>query len=87
MNGLLRGQMKLTNEFHGDDVRKINSKFQPHRYAQYLKALERLDRFAQENYGKRVLEFAIIRTGCALGSTPSRAASTASNCHSVYGVS
>jgi aryl-alcohol dehydrogenase-like predicted oxidoreductase len=46
-------------EFQGDDVRKIDPKFQPPRYAQYLKAVERLDRFAQENYGKRVLELAL----------------------------
>ena len=57
--GLLTGKMKLDTEFHGDDVRKIDPKFRPPRYAQYLKAVERLDRFAQENYGKRVLELAL----------------------------
>src|SRR5438093_3512896 len=57
--GLLSGKMKPDSEFHGDDVRKIDPKFQPPRYAQYLKAVERLDRFAHENYGKRVLELAI----------------------------
>ena len=57
--GLLSGKMKLDTEFQGDDVRKIDPKFQPPRYAQYLKAVERLDRFAQENYGKRVLELAL----------------------------
>jgi aryl-alcohol dehydrogenase-like predicted oxidoreductase len=57
--GLLSGKMKPEAEFQGDDVRKIDPKFQPPRYAQYLKAVERLDRFAQENYGKRVLELAI----------------------------
>ena len=57
--GLLSGKMKPDTEFQGDDVRKIDPKFQPPRYAQYLKAVERLDRFAQENYGKRVLELAI----------------------------
>ena len=57
--GLLSGKMKLNTEFHGDDVRKIDPKFQPPRYAQYLKAVERLDRFAQENYGKRVLDLAL----------------------------
>ena len=51
--------MKLDTEFQGDDVRKIDPKFQPPRYAQYLKAVERLDRFAQENYGKGVLELAV----------------------------
>lgn len=57
--GLLSGKMKLDTEFQGDDVRKIDPKFQPPRYAQYLKAVDRLDRFAQENYGKRVLELAL----------------------------
>jgi aryl-alcohol dehydrogenase-like predicted oxidoreductase len=51
--------MKLNTQFSGDDVRKIDPKFQPPRYAQYLKAVERLDRLAQENYGKRVLELAM----------------------------
>ena len=57
--GLLSGKMNPGTEFQGDDVRKIDPKFQPPRYAQYLKAVERLDRFAQENYGKRVLELAL----------------------------
>jgi aryl-alcohol dehydrogenase-like predicted oxidoreductase len=57
--GLLSGKMKPDSEFHGDDVRKMDPKFQQPRYAQYLKAVERLDRFAHENYGKRVLELAI----------------------------
>jgi len=35
---------------------KSDPKFQPPRYAQYLKAVERLD---QQNYGKRVLELAV----------------------------
>src|SRR6266850_1374023 len=57
--GLLSGKMKPDTAFRGDDVRKSDPKFQPPRYAQYLKAVERLDRFAHENYGKRVLELAI----------------------------
>jgi len=57
--GLLSGKMKPDSEFHGDDVRKMDPKFQQPRYAKYLKAVERLDRFAHEKYGKRVLELAI----------------------------
>ncbi len=57
--GLLGGRMKPDTQFTGDDLRKIDPKFQPPRFAQYLKAVERLDRFAQENYGKRVLELAV----------------------------
>jgi aryl-alcohol dehydrogenase-like predicted oxidoreductase len=57
--GLLSGKMKPDTEFQGDDVRKTDPKFQQPRYTQYLNAVERLDRFAQENYGKRVLELAV----------------------------
>jgi len=57
--GLLSGKMKMDTEFHGDDIRRTDPKFQSPRYVQYLRAVERLDRFAQENYGKRVLELAI----------------------------
>ena len=34
-------------------------KFQPPRFAQYLAAVERLDRFAQQRYGKRVIDLAV----------------------------
>jgi aryl-alcohol dehydrogenase-like predicted oxidoreductase len=51
--------MKPDTQFDGDDLRKVDPKFQPPRYAQYLLAVERLDHFAQENYGKRVLDLAI----------------------------
>ena len=57
--GLLSGKMKLNSEFRGDDVRNMDPKFRLPRYAQYLQAVERLDRFAQENFGKRVLELAM----------------------------
>jgi len=57
--GLLSGKMNVNTQFSGDDVRKIDPKFQQPRYAQYLKAVERLDRFAQENFGKHVLELAM----------------------------
>jgi aryl-alcohol dehydrogenase-like predicted oxidoreductase len=57
--GLLSGRMKPDTEFRGDDVRKMDPKFRRPRYVQYLKAVEQLDRFAQENYGKRVLDLAV----------------------------
>ena len=41
------------------DIRKLDPKFKLPRYAQYLGAVERLDRFARENYGKGVLELAV----------------------------
>jgi aryl-alcohol dehydrogenase-like predicted oxidoreductase len=57
--GLLSGRMKPDTQFTGDDLRKVDPKFQPPRFAQYLQAVERLDRFARENYGKPVLDLAI----------------------------
>lgn len=57
--GLLSGKMRPATKFTGDDVRKIDPKFQLPRYAQYLKAVELLDQFAQEHYGKRVIHLAV----------------------------
>jgi aryl-alcohol dehydrogenase-like predicted oxidoreductase len=57
--GLLSGRMKPDTQFTGDDLRKVDPKFQPPRFAQYLQAVERLDHFARENYGKSVLDLAI----------------------------
>src|SRR5439155_6381739 len=60
--GLLSGKMGPHTQFTGDDLRKIDPKFQLPRYAQYLRAVERLDGFAREHYGKRVIELAVRRT-------------------------
>jgi aryl-alcohol dehydrogenase-like predicted oxidoreductase len=57
--GLLSGRMRVDSQFTGDDLRQVDPKFQPPRYAQYLKAVQELDGFAQKNYGKRVLQFAL----------------------------
>lgn len=57
--GLLSGKMKADTKFTGDDLRKVDPKFQPPRYAQYLKAVERLDEFAQKNYQRRVMDLAV----------------------------
>jgi aryl-alcohol dehydrogenase-like predicted oxidoreductase len=57
--GLLSGRMKPDTQFVGDDLRRVDPKFQPPRYAQYLQAVERLDHFARQNYGKPVLDLAI----------------------------
>jgi len=48
--GLLSGRMTKQTRFAGDDLRMHDPKFQAPRFAQYLEAVERLDRFAQENY-------------------------------------
>ena len=57
--GLLSGRMKPDTQFVGDDLRRVDPKFQPPRYEQYLRAVERLDHFARQNYGKPVLDLAI----------------------------
>jgi aryl-alcohol dehydrogenase-like predicted oxidoreductase len=51
--------MTEQTQFTGDDLRKNDPKFQAPRFAQYLKAVEKLDRFAQENYGKRIIHLAV----------------------------
>lgn len=57
--GLLSGRMRLDTEFATDDMRGVEDpKFQPPRFAHYLEAVDRLDRFALENYGKRVIHLA-----------------------------
>ena len=57
--GLLSGRMKVDTKFEGDDLRRTDPKFQPPRFAHYLAAVERLDHFAQERYGKRVIHLAV----------------------------
>ncbi len=57
--GLLSGRMKPDTRFSGDDQRNTDPKFLPPRYGQYLSAVVALDRFAQDNYGKRVMHLAL----------------------------
>jgi len=57
--GLLSGRMTPGTRFDGDDQRNTDPKFQPPRYGQYLRAVEALDRFAIDNYGKRVMHLAL----------------------------
>ena len=57
--GLLSGRMRADSKFEGDDLRGTDPKFQPPRFAQYLAAVERLDRLAQQRFGKRVIELAV----------------------------
>jgi aryl-alcohol dehydrogenase-like predicted oxidoreductase len=57
--GLLTGKMTPDYTFADDDLRTTaDPKFQPPRFAQYIDAVNRLDRFAQANYGKRVIHLA-----------------------------
>jgi aryl-alcohol dehydrogenase-like predicted oxidoreductase len=57
--GLLSGRMRPDSKFEGDDLRRADPKFQAPRFAQYLAAVERLDQFAQQGYGERIIQLAI----------------------------
>ncbi len=57
--GLLSGKLKEGAHFEGDDLRLTDPKFQPPRYSRYLTAVRRLDQFARERYGKRVIQLAV----------------------------
>lgn len=57
--GLLSGRMKPETTFDGDDIRRFDPKFKKNRYGQYLDAVEKLDRFAQEHFNKRVIHLAV----------------------------
>lgn len=57
--GMLSGKMSADREFEGDDLRNTDPKFQPPRFGQYLEAVDRLDRFAQTRYDKRVIHLAV----------------------------
>ncbi|MBX6396253.1 MAG: aldo/keto reductase, partial [Alicyclobacillaceae bacterium] len=50
--------MKRDTTFQGDDLRKVDPKFQPPRYDQYLSAVEKISSIARE-YGKSMTEFAV----------------------------
>jgi aryl-alcohol dehydrogenase-like predicted oxidoreductase len=57
--GLLSGRMRPDSVFEGDDLRRVDPKFQAPRYAQYLNAVERLDQLAQRHYRRRVIQLAV----------------------------
>jgi aryl-alcohol dehydrogenase-like predicted oxidoreductase len=57
--GLLSGAINESTQFAGDDLRKVDPKFQPPRFEQYLMAVKLLDRYAHERYGVSVLAFAV----------------------------
>jgi aryl-alcohol dehydrogenase-like predicted oxidoreductase len=57
--GLLSGRMRPDTTFDGDDLRRIDPKFQPPRFAQYLDAVRQLDEFAQRRFGRRVIQLAV----------------------------
>ncbi|TCK75161.1 aldo/keto reductase [Acidipila rosea] len=56
---LLCGRLTLEEVFSSKDIRSVDPKFQPPRYAQYFAAVTKLDELAQERYGRRVLHLAV----------------------------
>jgi aryl-alcohol dehydrogenase-like predicted oxidoreductase len=57
--GLLSGRMRPDTTFDGDDLRRIDPKFQPPRFAQYLDAVRQLDELARRRFGRRVIHLAV----------------------------
>jgi aryl-alcohol dehydrogenase-like predicted oxidoreductase len=57
--GLLSGRMRADTVFNGDDLRRIDPKFQPPRFAQYLDAVRQLDELAQRRFHRRVIQLAV----------------------------
>jgi aryl-alcohol dehydrogenase-like predicted oxidoreductase len=57
--GLLSGRMRPDTSFDGDDLRGIDPKFQPPRFAQYLEAVEQLDEFVQRRFQRHVIQLAV----------------------------
>jgi aryl-alcohol dehydrogenase-like predicted oxidoreductase len=57
--GLLSGRMRPDTRFAGDDLRGIDPKFQPPRFAEYLDAVRQLDELAQRRFRRRVIHLAV----------------------------
>jgi aryl-alcohol dehydrogenase-like predicted oxidoreductase len=57
--GLLSGRMQADTTFAGDDLRRIDPKFQPPRFAQYLAAVRQLDQLARDRFHRRVIHLAV----------------------------
>jgi len=57
--GLLSGRMRPDTTFEGDDLRGLDPKFRPPRFAQYLSAVQQLDQLARIRFGRRVIQLAV----------------------------
>jgi len=57
--GLLSGRMRPDTKFEGDDLRRIDPKFQTPRFSQYLDAVRQLDELAQRRFHRRVIHLAV----------------------------
>jgi aryl-alcohol dehydrogenase-like predicted oxidoreductase len=57
--GLLSGRMTADRRFDGDDLRRVDPKFQKPRFDQYLAAADALKSFARRRFGQSLLALAI----------------------------
>jgi aryl-alcohol dehydrogenase-like predicted oxidoreductase len=57
--GLLSGAIGKGTQFFGDDLRKVDPKFLPPRFEQYLNAVALLERYAHDRYRTGVLALAM----------------------------
>jgi aryl-alcohol dehydrogenase-like predicted oxidoreductase len=57
--GLLSGRMRIDTTFEGDDLRRVDPKFQAPRYAQYLAAVRQLDQLAHDRFLRGVIHLAV----------------------------
>jgi aryl-alcohol dehydrogenase-like predicted oxidoreductase len=57
--GLLSGRMRPDTTFQGDDLRRVDPKFQPPRFSQYLDAVRQLDELARRRFHRRVIHLAV----------------------------
>ena len=57
--GLLSGRMRPATAFDGDDLRRIDPKFQPPRFAQYLQAVQQLEELVQHRFQRHVIQLAV----------------------------
>jgi aryl-alcohol dehydrogenase-like predicted oxidoreductase len=84
--GLLSGSMRPATIFKGDDLRRIDPKFQPPHFTQYVNAVRQLDGFAQRRFsptgGSSVgaLDARPRHQRCALGRPSPRASGCSARC-------
>src|SRR5580693_3455387 len=57
--GLLSGRIQPNTTFDGDDLRRVDPKFQQPRLAQYLQAVRQLDELANKRFHRRVIHLAV----------------------------
>ena len=57
--GLLTGKISSETKFKGDDLRKLDPKFQGQRFMQYLAAVDELSALARDRFGKSMLALAV----------------------------